>query len=310
MNNENNNFGNQIPDNNQNTFDNQVPAPEPTFQNVPPVQQVNEPIVQIEPVETKSIPQAEPQMNTNNFGQPTAEPKKNNKVLLIIIVVIVAALVGFAAYFIPKLSSDKKIDDLIDEIEKDIEKESQELSKHYEAKDYVLADGDILVEVENKNNVPVYANVKLVFYDENGGLIDTKETFISGIYASKKAYGVVHLSSDGPKYSKYDITVKLSELAYINLYEDKISVTPTMSEDLLLTIQSNANDTIEEIDIGVIYYDSDDKIIGYSPVYVDALPPNGSTVEKSYIPDDSNYDDINYSRYEVVVNSAYTFKNP
>lgn len=311
MNNEYNNFGNQMPNNNSNIPESPMPQPDPVVQIAP------EPQVQVAPVEPVQVapvapaPQAqptmpEPQMNANNYGQPMNEEPKKNKTIFIVIGVVVAALIGLAVYFIPKMINDKKIDNLIEDIEKDLEKESQELSKHYAIKEYKLADGDILVEVENKNKVPVYASVKMVFYDDNNNLVDTQETFITGIYASKKSYGVINASNT--KYARYETTVKLSALSFTKLYEDKVTVTPTMSEELLLSITNTTNETIEECDVGVIYYDKDDNIIGYGKVYVDPIGPNETVVEKSYIPYDANLETIAYSRYEVVVNAAYTYE--
>lgn len=324
MNNENNTFGNQVPNNNPNIQESPV-APEPVVPVTPaepapaapePVQPVApEPQVQINAQSTQPaqpVMQEQPQMNANNFGQYMDQEPKSNKTMFIIIAIIVVALIGLAVYFIPKIGKEKSFDETIKEIEKELEEESKELSKHYAIKEYKLLSGDILVEVENKNSVPVFGSVNFIFYDENDNMIDTADAYISGIYANKKSYSMLLIAHNVPNYARYEKTVKLSSFDFAKMYEGKVNVTATMNDDLLLAITNTASEDITECDIGVIYYDENDKIIGYETVFVDTLIPNETIAKKSYIPDDADGENIKYSRYEVVVNIAYSYdiENP
>ena len=90
---------------------------------------------------------------------------KKTKVVISIAVVIIVCIVIF--YFYSKDEYKEPEETSYDKYYyENREKVNLEMGKYVESKDYVLKNGDILVEVSNKNDYAAQARIYIEFFDE------------------------------------------------------------------------------------------------------------------------------------------------
>lgn len=262
----------------------------------------------VEPMNYNSIDSNSNNYSSNNYEE---KPKDKNKLIMIIGgVVILVLVIVLVVVLVGKKDSTKTVEDIekeMQKIEEQEKKEEEELSKHYEVKTYNLADGNVLIEFENKNNVPVNAKFKVDFYDANEKLIDTKEAYLFMIKPNYKAYNDVYLISDNRNFSTFKINTTLSKSTFAEDYTDKVEVVSVnkTSSNIMAEIKSNAVKKLSSVDLVMLYYDAAGNIIGFSSYGIDDLEPGQTTAAKFGLPYDNKYDYVDYSKYELHVNSAF-----
>ena len=264
-----------------------------------------------------------PQMNNNfnnmNNNMYNQQPASNNKKPLIIVGIAVAVVVIAVVFILVlgKKDEDKTVnsyDDYLKQQEKEEkeqkekeQKEEAELNKNQTIKDYVLNDGSILIEFNNNNNIVVDGEFKVDFYDENGTLIDTKDTVVRGVRAKTKNYALLNIYSDKKEYDKYKINTKVKKSYISKIYNDKIEIISQNKVDgsLVGQIKNNHTEKIDHIELLGIYYDSNNKIIAVSEESLFDVDAGETTSFKMYIPTGDDYKTINYNKVEIIVRIAY-----
>ena len=249
-------------------------------------------------------------MPTSSEPQMMEEPKNNKKLFLIIGVVVGAIIIGLLAYFIAKGINKAKAQRVLEEYQAQLKKEQEEnekISKNHTEKDYVLKNGNILIEIKNNNNVTTDGKVKVEFYDENETLVNTEEGYIFGMAPNATVYEEVYITSTKRDYHHYKITVKLEKALDGKTYNDKLAITSNKTEEnIMLQITNQSSDIVERLDLGVLYFDEAGNIIGYSSITLSKLAAGETTSEKAFLPRGEDYKKADFAKYEVVVNEAYT----
>ena len=250
------------------------------------------------------------QMNQPYMPYQNPEPKKS-KTTLIIIIVLIAIVVSCGTYFTIRLVEKKKAEAALREYEASLKKEEEEkekINKNFTVEDYVLANGNVLLVVKNNNDVTVDGKIKVEFYNEQEQLVNSEDGYFFFLRGNKTVYTDIFLSeSEKSNYSKYKVTVKLDKSLESTQYHDKITINSSKTNDnILIQVTNNSDDTIKNIDVGVLFYDQDKKIIGFGEALLTDVKSKETTSGKVYLPHDKNYDDLAFDSYEVVVNAAYS----
>ena len=148
--------------------------------------------------------------------------------------------------------------------------------KKYFEQSFQMDQLGIYAELENESNKPVtLTNVELSLYDKEENIVsvltdeDVDKMFAPEVLKPKgTSYLVIQLDYDD-KYDdidnielKYD-TEEVNEFAYNDMDTDKVNIKDGEDDSFTVTMNvSNPNDEPLDYEIGIGFYDNDDKFIG------------------------------------------------
>lgn len=231
--------------------------------------------------------------------------KKNNiSVIGIILGVGIVSLLGWLVMYSLNQSKPEKTNKSIG-YEKYIENREKfniEMTKNLEYKDYVLNNGDILVEINNKNDYPAYAHIYVELLDGDNKLVYIK-TGIEEINSGQTGYNRIYIDDEVKElYETHKTKVILD---YDNIVEKDYSkyIKDISYNDNTKTI-SFTNDSNKEIDYvewGIIYYDKNEKIIDFSTEMTSHIKPNKKINERIYTGSKE------YNKIKIVLLNAHNY---
>ncbi len=243
--------------------------------------------------------------------------KKSNKYIIIAVSIFICCVIVFIFFNIINSTNWKDYDGPIDDKYFDNpEKIDEELNKNYKIKDYVMPNGDILIELKNNNKYGVTADIYLDLMDTNENVI-ASGTGWGMINPNNKFYYKFYTDGLFPdeagvkkEYDHYKVRVELHYAVGTKFYNNCITSKKVKTKDyrMIITLKNNCNETIEAISAGVLFYDSNKKIIGFANGYIDKIKKHGKAKMDVFIPDNGDgYENINYSSYKVVIMGSNNF---
>ena len=249
-----------------------------------------------------------PQMsNYNNYPNHGNNGFKDNKKMIYIIIggVVLVALILILYFTV--FNKDKGYEDFndYDDYLKNEEKIKEKLNKNFTVNGFKTQDG-ILVELKNNNDVPIDAEIKIEFYNENGNVINVEDGYMFDTAAKGKGYDEIYVDED-INYTTYKITAKLEKSINEKTYNDKIEIISNTKQNnaLIIQVKNNSDVKLSEVELGLIFIGENNTIIDYEDVSIDDFGVGETVSEKVYIPYDYNIrDDINYEKIDIVVISA------
>ena len=246
--------------------------------------------------------------------------KKNKKTKLSSIILCLCILLGilfFLFIVFMAINSNNYFDyegPIDEEYYNNPEKIDEELNKHYKIKDYVMPNGEILIEIKNNNKYGVEAEIYLDLMDSNDKVL-ASGTMWTTINPNSKNYEIKnpeYLFPDeagvSKEYDHYKIRANLKYSSGIKFYNKCIKTVDVKRHDYKMSVilKNNCEDSIEYVDAGVLFYDKNKNIIGFDNGYIDKIRKNGKAKMNIFIPDSGDsYEEINYSSYKVVILGAY-----
>ena len=255
--------------------------------------------------------------DVDNYDYPkeAIEKTKTAKAIYVVIGIICAiVLVGVIIFFINALTN--RTSGALSEEESNsgsstseaAEKEEEKLSKNYTITDTRLLDGSVLLEINNKNSVPIDASITVTFLDANKNVVEVNNSSDVTIAANGVGYDNITFSQDkGIVSYKVTSSIKKSSVGTDYTKDVKIVSSRIVDDEVLLSYKSEAKDTIADMVIGVFFYDSNNKIIGYDDIFVVDSVKSGETLSnKGFVPTDSNSQTIKYAKFEAKVLYAFS----
>lgn len=247
----------------------------------------------------------------NNWNNYNNNNRNNNNsslpiILLIVGVVVFVTIIIIAAFFALKgsLSSSNynQYDfERIAEIEKN-------LNENFEIKHYTLENGDVLIEIDNKNDYGVIANYKIKLLDENNNIIDIEKETEYGIGPKAKGYKEVYIENKEAKNFEVEAELTLDQIS--KSYNNDIKIISTKDTSNLINIeyQNNSKKKLSSLEIGIIFYDDNNQIVGYTSG-IEAKVKSGKTKKMdALIPFNKDYSErIKYAKYDTVVVKAIQY---
>ena len=248
--------------------------------------------------------------SNGNINIQNGNQNNNSKKIVILIAIILVVIVGVGAIIFLTKDKDTKpgsvnpkdydtYEDYAKAEKERKEKHEKELNENFSYKVYELADGDLLLEYDNKNDENVVAEGEIIFYDQDGVVIDNIPIF--SLLDKKSKFYSLGYGSDN--YARYEVNVKLKESYHISDTKN-IEVVSVENSDKYSHIdikevkfKCNVKDEVD-VDAVMIFYDSNDKIIGASDSYL-IMKGNNVYMAEYRSPVDAEYDSIPYSRYEL-----------
>ncbi len=180
-----------------------------------------------------------------------------------------------------------------------------ELEKNVTSSGSVDESGRLVVIVKNNNKVDVDLNVEAEFYDANGGIAGSDSDDLYAVGAGSEA--ALSMISTPENFDNYKIYIDAEETEHKSYLKNVEISSNDNGEDIVAQVKNNSNDTIESIDVSVVFYKGD-KIIGYSDgTEIDTKSGRSANFTLSY-PYDKEYNDIKFDNYKVYLNGAYSYK--
>ena len=131
---------------------------------------------------------------------------------------------------------------------------------------------------------------------------------MTGIIKNNKVYKEIYVDKK-MQYSSYRTNVKLEKGYDFYQYKDRVSLESKKSNDnIIVTITNNEKERISSLEVGIVFYDKSNKIVGYSNTNVKNINSGEKTTSKVIVPFDKSFKRITYDRIETLLISAYTDK--
>ena len=243
----------------------------------------------------------------NNIGDRKKNTGKLNKAAIIIIILI---LIGLLIFVLKSLLGveEPTVDSENTPVEINNNEESV-INKKYSVDSVKLASGNILIDINNKNNISVDAEVIIEYYDKNGDTINNETINIKNIPDKHHYYELVTVKPEF-KELEYSSKTKLSINKFKDYYQKKIEITNKTEEEekLLVEVKNDSYSVVDVIEVYVVYYDEEGNTVGFDNSLVKKLAVDKVSEVKLNYPKDKEYNYISFSRYEVGVNTAYSYR--
>lgn len=162
-----------------------------------------------------------------------------------------------------------------------------------------------LAYITNKNSYPVDISMQLLLYNSKNEVISIiTEDFVCIPANSNAAYicSIPQKSNfDYISYSKckaiYDVSK--TDIAYNTDLSSKLSISSNKGVDgIILNAKNNGKKAISYLNVGVVFYDSNKKIVGYSDFNLSSL----SAGKLKYVT--AGFPEKKFSTYRIVINQA------
>lgn len=182
------------------------------------------------------------------------------------------------------------------------EKVDLEMGRYVESKDYLLKDGNILVEIINQNDYAGTGRVYIEFFDENNESITMQDEYFDYVGPGKKTYVESRVSEELQKlYKTYKVKVVLTyNSSHNKYYDDGVKLISFNDANGEIIFKNNTGEKLESVEWGFLYYDEKGSIIDYSSDYVWDVKKNKTVKDRTYL---SNGE---YSKIKVVLLEAYS----
>ncbi len=237
--------------------------------------------------------------------------QQNKKLIYIIIggVLILIVIVIIVIFFISGNKNNQLNDYYFDnyneeKLEKEEEQENAKLSENISYKEEKTSKNKIVLFLKNNNSVVTDTDIEIEFYDSNGNLLKSEEERVNGFTTSGEV--VVEFYDTPESYSSHKIFIDAKKTNY-KIYNDKLSVNDNeMEKSIVVQVKNNSEETIEDIDISIVFY-KNNKILDVDSAFDMDIKSGRSAnfeISKPYI---SLYDLADYDNYEIYVNRATSF---
>lgn len=233
--------------------------------------------------------------------------KDNIKLILAVVgvVILVEALIAVIAAEIEThkyMNDDKEMTETDKYYYDNRDKVDLEMGRYVESKEYILKDGNILVEVINQNDYAGAGRVYIEFFDENNESITMQDEYFDYVGPGKKTYVESVVSEELQKlYKTYKVKVVLTYNSRHNRYYDNgIKLISFNEATWEIVFKNNTGKKLECVEWGFLYYDENGSIIDYSREYIWNVKKNKTVKDKSYLHVGE------YSKIKAVLLEAYS----
>lgn len=176
----------------------------------------------------------------------------------------------------------------------------------------IEANETVFVLLNSKYKFATDISAKCTFYNALGNPVDYSNDYIN--YLEKDHKAVLEFDLPSVAYSYYQITYEYTEgmkYFYHKSVIDNLSVTSNLvnqeyGDYVMLTVKNDNDYDCYYAEVIILYYGLNGNIVDIEKEPVTNISAHGEEIKKSYIPYiKTNYEDIEYSRYEVFVSWGY-----
>lgn len=244
-------------------------------------------------------------------------PKKSNTGLIVTIIIIsvlvvagiilaIVLLTGGSGKNNNSASSNNEVENK--NSEKGKEYSSSELSKNIKYRDYVLGDDTLLLELTNNNDIEVSFKVYIDYYDSNGDVDEDHDSFYI-LEPGDTSY--MSFYSYDKEYKDYKIKIVAESNYYYVSHRKDIKIDSNVEKSyggINVSFTNNADIEVSDVEISALFYKGG-QLVGYDSDFEIDIASGGKGSSYLSYPYDSDYNDIEFDDYKLVVNTAYTYKD-
>lgn len=216
------------------------------------------------------------------------------------------------SYMNEDINSDYELledEDIIDEI--DEEKAKTEIANIKIAKEFRDINKNLGIVLNNQNSeVTLGMLLQVIFYNAENKPIKIDSVPIEVLEKNLDYYIIFE---ETPKdFSRYEflITKEFDDSEYISLKNDvAFEVKDENEDEIIITGENNSKELLEFIEFSILYYDESNNIIGVNRILESDIMKNDIfKIEAcNYLIDEETGEYIKPFRYEVILNSAYSY---
>ena len=168
----------------------------------------------------------------------------------------------------------------------------------------ILDNGKLLILAKNSNEEDKEIRYEINFINKNKEKISTEKAIIYNIAGLNEAYLLVN---NVPKeFDSYEIVPTIYDTNLENVLSDTTASSSDDKKDVKVTV-NNKSDAKVSVDVGVVYYDKHDNIVGYE-YDAGSIDSNKKKDFKILHPYDSDFNVLEYDHFEEVINQCYKIK--
>lgn len=180
---------------------------------------------------------------------------------------------------------------------------------------YLSLDKDYVI-VKFKNNFSVNINItdiSIVYYGPNGNMLFTDTSYNGDILIDANSSGINYFRTPSDIFSNYKILFTSRNAVGDSYYTSKVSVKNKISvnssrsfDGVTASVVNNSSKQLYSADVTVLYY-KNNTVIGQDTEWIYSFEPGETKYLQFSNPYDSNYDLINFDKYEIYVYDAYYY---
>lgn len=171
--------------------------------------------------------------------------------------------------------------------------------------DAALAEnGKLIVFVKNNNTVPVDIDIEVEYYDADGKFLGSSSDYLMAVGTGIE--GAMEMWETPAVFDNYKIYTDV-EISDEIEYFDQVEMTHNNNgQNVVVQVKNNSEDTIDYITVAVVYYNQGE-VVGIEDGIASEVKPGRSGNFTLDFPCDSNYDDVEFDDYKVLVTEAYSY---
>ena len=161
-------------------------------------------------------------------------------------------------------------------------------------------DNELYIYLTNNSELEVLnAKIGILYYDQDGNIIDTDSENIYGLERNVQTCNVKRINSKRVKDVKVIVNAMKNDRNKALIEKVKAEVIDADSDKFKVIVTNKSEYTIKSVNGLIVFYNEDDKIVSSRPIYMyDDLSKKSSREEEVYI-----YNK-NYSHYKIFINSV------
>lgn len=164
---------------------------------------------------------------------------------------------------------------------------------------------------KNNNDYAVSLEVKVVYYNSSGQMLDSSTDFNYCLGAGKSTALNFYLPTDDNfdyvTYNSYKAFMTV-EKSYANDYSASVKYSSNVgASSVMCEVSNTGTKDLDSVCLACVYYDSNNKVIGYDYSYPDCNKAGTSNVVSFYLPYDENYDTITPASYKIFEKGIYLY---
>ncbi len=247
---------------------------------------------------------------------------KENIIIAIILIVVVGIVLYYYNYKDDSEYSDEYYEDYRDinedvydyEVQEQIRKSNFETQKQniQIVKQSISINNELILNMTNQNNEDITnILVYVVYYDESNKIIDIKKQYIDYFKANSSRFlKFEELPKNQVRYETFITKEDFYDESYKDYYlNDYISIANELKNgEINITLKNNYTEEINCVGFSIVYYDLQDNILDVKETYIyDIKSGDEERIIDSGIWNDEKNELVNYARYEVILNEAYSY---
>lgn len=176
--------------------------------------------------------------------------------------------------------------------------------------DYQEYEKGIVGFYTNNNEFPVSLEVKIVYYNSSGDILDYSTDWNNCLGAGKRtAFNFSFPTDENYDYVPYSSYKAFLEVEKSSWDDDSSNIKYNANvgaSSIMCEVSNMGTKDLYSICLACVYYDKNNKVIGYDYSYPDCEKAGTSNIISFYLPYDENYDTIIPSSYQIFEKGIYS----